>query len=104
MKRSMQLNEIPKQEKLAYVRPPHLHARANLRWDELDSHQMNNPKQVNFSLPLFFPCEAQKPLPYGNRLESPEVRKPRQKRLDQKLEEFPLFDVVSIFRYLPKFR
>jgi len=98
------LNEIPEHEKLAYVRPPHLHARANLVWNETNSDQIGYPKQVNCSLPLFFPCEERQPLPYGNRLESPKARKPRQKRLNQKLEEFPLFDVASIFRYLPKYR
>lgn len=98
------LNEIPEHEKLAYVRPPHLHARANIRWDETKPSQVKNPHQVNCSLPLFFPCEESQPLPFGGRLEKPKERKPRQKRVNQKLEAFPLFDVVSIFRYLPKYR
>jgi len=98
------LSGIPEHEILAHVRPPHLHARANLRWDDMNPSHSSYPQQVNCSLPLFFPCEDNQPLPFGGRLEKPQERKPRQKRLNQKLEEFPLFDVVSIFRYLPQYR
>jgi len=98
------LSGIPEHETLAHVRPPHLHARANLRWDDMNPSQAKKPQQVNCSLPLFFPCEDNQPLPFGSRLEKTKERKPRQKRLNQKLEEFPLFDVASIYRYLPKYR
>jgi len=99
------LYAIPEHEILAHVRPPHLHARANLRWDPLAQGAPEKIKQqVNCSLPLCVTCDEHQPLPFGSRLEKPNTEKTRQKRLNQKLEPSPFLEVANVYRYLPQYR
>jgi len=96
------LQTIPDDEPLAYVRPPHLHARANLLWLDEKIFQ-SYPRQVNCALPLFVPCSLQprQTLPRGDMITQLPIQKPRKKRLNTRISEEPFLPMVNVYRYLP---
>jgi len=103
------LDNIPDSEPLVYVRPPHLHARANLVWPDQNDDRTEYPKQVNCSLPLFIPCRLspRQTLPRGNQLKpipSDSESKQRRKRINTKVDKKPFLPMINVFRYLPEYR